>query len=155
MNSAEFINYIVTPLSNEQMHLLYKANNVKYEKCNLYFDFILSLNKLIVETYLGDDFINSDEDIYNHFAWCIEKNVSNFKEENIVFNNIEKLKEYFYYFYYELFYKTEEKINVEERLNNLAILSFDYHRLKSRSDMDVLIELYKIFEKSLQKSLKM
>lgn len=154
MNSAEFINYIVTPLSNEQMNLLYRANNIKYEKCNLYYDFIISLNKLVIDTYLGDDYINSDEDIKNHFDWCIEKNVSNFKDENIIFTNIEKLREYFYYFFYEIFYSIKEKNNVEERLNNLAIYSFDYHRLKSRSDIDVMIELYKIFEKSLQKTIK-
>ena len=73
MNSAEFIKYITTPLTVEEMNLLYKANNIKYDKCVLYKDFIISLNKSIVDTFLGDDVINSEKDIRNHFNWCIEK----------------------------------------------------------------------------------
>ena len=46
MNSAEFIKYITTSLTYEEMHLLYKANNVKYDKCELYYDFIITLNRL-------------------------------------------------------------------------------------------------------------
>ena len=75
MNSAEFIKYITTPLTIEEMNLLYKANNVKYDKCELYYDFILSLNKLVVDTFLGDDVINSEESIKSHFGWCIKKNI--------------------------------------------------------------------------------
>ena len=70
----------------------------------LYYDFILTLNKLIVETFLGDDVINSEEDIKNHFDWCIERVFNNFKKENIIFNNTEYIKEYFFNFYLELFY---------------------------------------------------
>jgi len=33
-------------------------------------------------------------------------------------------------------------------------MSFDYYRIKTRSDMDVLLELYRIFEKSLDFKLK-
>ena len=76
MNSAEFIKYITTPLMFEEMHLLYKANNVKYDKCELYHDFILSLNKLIVETFLGDDVINSEENIKNDKRVRIQNRVT-------------------------------------------------------------------------------
>ena len=67
MNSAEFIKYITTPLTKEEMHLLYKANNIKYDKCRLYGDFIITLNKLVVNTFLGDDVIHIEEDIKSHF----------------------------------------------------------------------------------------
>ena len=154
MNSAEFIKYIVTPLSYEQMNLLYKANNVKYEKCNLYYDFIITLNKLVYETFLGDEYINTEEQIYNHFEWCINKVFNDFREENIIFVETDNLKEYFYYFYYELFYNSDNKMDSLERLNNLPKLSFDYDRLKSRSDIDVLFELYKLFDKSLNNKIK-
>ena len=154
MNSAEFIKYITTPLTIEEMNLLYKANNVKYDKCELYHDFILSLNKLIVETFLGDDVINSEENIKNHFNWCIEKIFNNFKEENIIFDEWDDLKNYFYNFYIELFYNINNKNEAIEKLNKLPILSFDYGRIKTRSDMDVLLELYRLFEKSLNFKLK-
>jgi hypothetical protein len=73
--------------------------------------------------------------------------VSNFKEEQILFDDVEKLKEYFFYFYDELFYKDSDKLL--NKLDNLAEFSFDFHRIKSRSDIDIMIELYKLFEKSI------
>ena len=154
MNSAEFIKYITTPLTVEEMHLLYKANNIKYDKCELYRDFIDTLNKLVIETFLGDDVINKEEDIKNHFDWCIEKVFYNFKKENIIFENTLNLKEYFFNFYIELFYNVNNKKNSIDKLNKLSILSLVYSRIKTRSDMDVLLELYRLFEKSLNFKLK-
>ena len=66
MNSPEFIEYISKPLTSEEMILLYKANNINYDRCNLYYDFIVTLNKKIINTFLGDDVINSQKDIKNH-----------------------------------------------------------------------------------------
>ena len=147
MNSAEFIQYITTPLTYEEMQLLYKANNINYDKCNLYYDFILSLNCKIVNTFLGEDVINSEIDIKNHFTWCIDNVIDNFREENINFKQDEHLKEYFFNFYIELFYNQPNKKDILEKLNKFPNVSFIYGRIKTRSDMDVLLELYRIFEK--------
>jgi hypothetical protein len=80
--------------------------------------------------------------------------LSDFSEENIIFQDSSQIKEYFYFFYEELFYKRNEGIDKLDKLNKLANLSFNYHRLKSRSDIDVLIELYKLLDKSLTKKVK-
>jgi len=147
MENSEFMNYIANPLTPEQMNLLYKANDIKFDRCNLYFDFIKSLNKVIFDTYLGVEYISTDREIKEHYLWCFNDVVKKFKEEYIVFDDVDKLKEYFFYFYDELFYKDKEKSL--SKIDNLPEFSFDYHRIKSRSDMDILIELYKLFEKSL------
>ena len=154
MKEAEFIKYITNPLTKEEMQLLYKANNINYEKCSLYYDFIITLNLLVINTFLGKDVINNDKDIENHFLWCINKIFDNFKEEGIIFERTNELKEYFYNFYIELFYKYNQDNQSVDRLNNLALLSFEYKRLKTKSDMDVLLELYRLFEKSLNFKLK-
>ena len=62
------------------------------------------------------------------------------------------IKDYFFFFYDELFYKDKHK-NIE-KIDNLPELSFKFYRLKSRSDMDIMIELYKLFEKSLNEKIK-
>ena len=147
MENSEFVNYIKNPLTIDQMNLLYKANDVKFERCNLYYDFIKSLNKVIVDTYLGSEYITTDIEVKEHYLWCFNSIVDNFKEESIVFDDVVRLKEYFFYFYDELFYKDSDK--VLNKLDNFAELSFDFHRIKSRSDIDIMIELYKLFEKSL------
>lgn len=154
MKSSEFMDYIVTPLTYEQMHLLYRANNIKYEKCQLFHDFIKSINKIITNTYLGSEYISNQKEEVQHFNWCMDKLFEDFKKENIVFENTTTVKEYFYFFYDELFYKRKDNDEILSKLNRLANLSFDYHRLKSRSDMDVLIELYKLLDKSLLKKIK-
>jgi hypothetical protein len=112
------------------------------------------LNSLVVNTFLGDDVINSKKDIINHFNWCIKKIILNFKKEKIIFRESEDMKEYFYNFYLEIFYNQPDKNNSIDKLNKLADLSFIYSRIKSRSDMDVLLELYRLFEKSLNFKLK-
>jgi hypothetical protein len=141
------MNYITNPLTSDQMNLLYKANDIKFDRCNLYYDFIKSLNKVIVDTYLGSEYISTDREVKEHYLWCFNKVVSNFKEEQILFDDVDKLKEYFFYFYDELFYKDSDKLL--NKLDNLAEFSFDFHRIKSRSDIDIMIELYKLFEKSI------
>ena len=85
MNSAEFIEYISKPLTSDEMNLLYKANDINYDRCNLYYDFITSLNRKVVNTFLGDDVINSEEDVKNHFKWCFNDVVEKFSQEGIYF----------------------------------------------------------------------
>jgi len=152
MNSYEFVSYMIDPLTYEQMTLLYKANDIKYEKCNLYYDIIKTLNKLVVDTYLGDDFIKNENEKLEHYNWCFNKVVDNLKKEKIIFDNTNDIKDYFFFFYDELFYKDKEK-NIN-KIDNLPELSFNYYRLKSRSDIDIMVELYKMFEKSLNEKLK-
>jgi len=155
MNSAEFIQYITKELTLEEMTLLYKANNINYDKCNLYYDFIMTLNRKVNNTFLGDDVINNEEDIKNHFVWCFNHTIKNFSKEGILFMETDLLKEYFFNFYVELFYYTPIKKDILDKLDKFPNMSFDYYRLKTRSDMDVLLELYRIFEKSLNYKLKM
>jgi len=151
MNTFEFMSYMVDPLTYEQMNLLYKANDIKYEKCKLYYDIIKSLNKLIHDTYLGDEYINDTQKL-GHYNWCFNTVIDNLKKEKIIFSNTNELKDYFFFFYDELFYKDKDKIL--DKIDNLPELSFNYSRLKSRSDMDIMVELYKLFEKSLNDKLK-
>tara|TARA_R110000751_G_scaffold212104_1_gene315536 strand:- start:12 stop:488 length:477 start_codon:yes stop_codon:yes gene_type:complete len=154
MNTIEFLSYIGQPLTKEEMTLLYKANNVRYDKCELYYDFIKTLNLLVIDTYLGDDVVITEEDQKRHYLWCFNKVVVDFKSENIIFEDTDGLKLYFFNFYNELFYLVDDKEDIMAKLNMLANLSFDFHRIKTRSDMDLLIVLYKLFEKSLNYKLK-
>ena len=154
MNTIQFLRYIGTPLTKDEMMLLYKANNVKYDRCELYRDFITTLNLLIIDTYLGDDVMMSDSDVKKHFLWCYNRVMENFNSEGIPFGKSDGLRVYFFNFYNDVFYKEETKDYVIDRLNNLSDICFNYKRVKSRSDMDLLMELYKIFEKSLGKHSK-
>jgi len=150
-NRVNFLDYINTPMSKESIIVIYGANNIKYEKCEFYNDFVQSLLMLAFDTYMGDDVTNLDEQ-ENHFKWCWETNISNFMSEGVMFQNI-KLYNYFLEFMLEVFYTSTDKSIFESSGRNVLALwdnIFDYNRVKTNADMDTLIEIYRIFEKSLK-----
>jgi hypothetical protein len=150
--TLKFLDYIGKPMSRESITVLYSANNIKYEKCELYNDFVQSLIFLIYDTYMGDD-ITNEKDKKNHFSWCWNKNVENFKKEGLTFEN-NKLKNYFLEFMLEVYYPISKKEENQIALDNIIKLwsyIFDYNNNKSKSDVDTLIEIYNIFENSLNK----
>ncbi len=150
--TINLLSYINNPMSNESINVLYSANNIKFDRCELYNDFIKSLMLLVFDTYMGDDITDSTQQI-NHFKWCWDTNVSNFKEEGIDFTNI-KLYEYFLEFMLEVYYPLTEKKEGEKGhkdILNLWNYVFDYRTPKSNSDIDTLIEVYRIFDKCFKK----
>jgi hypothetical protein len=147
-----FLAYINNPMSRESIEILYEANNIKFEKCDLYGDFVQSLLMLVFNTYMGDEHTNLDNQ-FKHFEWCWDKNIRNFEEEGIFFNNM-KLYNYFLEFVFEVFYSNPDKENYEN--NEKGILRiwndiFNYSSVKTNSDIDTLIEIYQIFDLSLKK----
>jgi hypothetical protein len=138
-------------MSKESIMVLYSANDIKFEKMELYSDFVQSLLRLLFDTYLGDDVTNVEQQV-RHFNWCWNKNGANFEEEGIIFDN-PKLYDYFLEFMLEVYYSSVDKQECEYLDKNLLKLwygIFDYSKSKTNSDMDTLIEIYGIFEKSLK-----
>ena len=149
-NKNSFLGYINNPMGTEDMMLFYKENNIKYEKCELYSDFALSLIMTIFDTYMGDD-VTSLDDQFKHFEWAWQKTILNFVEEGLDFEG-NLLYEYFLEFMLEVYYPIVNKneITIDKKISKLWLDIFDYHRIKTNSDIDALIEIYDIFEKSLK-----
>jgi len=149
----DFLSYIKTPLSENSITVLYSANNVRYERCQLYSDYIQSLLFIIFDTYMGDD-IMSDKEKVEHFNWCWNKNIENFKEEGIIFNASDIAFNYFLEFIVEIFYSVndkESKPHIAVTIRALWLSLFSYNSVKTRSDVDNFIEIYGILDKSLKK----
>lgn len=153
--SMELLNYINAPMSKENIELIYSANNIRYEKCELYCDFILSLILLIFETYMGDEITNETEK-RNHFRWCWHRNIENFEKEGISFKSA-KLHDYFLNFMLEVYYpmtKKKENQKAHKNIIKLWLFVLDFNVVKSKSDMDYMIEVYKLFDYSLKSDQK-
>jgi len=148
--AIDFIEYISKPMKKEELFLLYKINGIVNERAELYLDFLSGLFDLITTTYLGDD-IYDTEDINKHFNWCWNKNIENFKKEKIYFLNNNELYDYFFVFYQESFYKEKDKTqpNINKLLNFWENI-FKINEYKSMSEFESFLDLYKIFNKSLQ-----
>jgi len=150
LNNIEFLKYMSEPVNKDTINIIYQNNNVDFDRVNLYLDFTTSLLTLIFDTYLGDN-ITNEKLKENHFKWCWDKNIENFKKEGIGIADI-KLYNYFLEFMKEVYYPMREKEKNEKAHSNIIklwVYIFDYNNNKSKSDMDTFIEVYKLFENSI------
>ena len=147
-----FFNWMAKPLPKDEIIIWFNIHNMTYEKIELYGDIFKSLNQIIVDTYLGDDIsvtkiILSDEDKTSHFEWCWKKMINDFRRENILIKYDGEHKEYFKSFYMETFYNQKEN-SVKESIPKFLKEIFDVRYMYSKSDLDLLTELYKLIEKN-------
>ncbi len=130
------------------MVYLNTINSISPEKVELFRDFSISLTYLIEDTYLGDDVIQTQDDQINHFNWCWDQNIKNFSRENIIFQT--KGEHYYYYLAYfiDIYYGNSNKTKgLFQKIVGFwdDILSIDV--LKTKSEHDLLCEIYKIMDK--------
>jgi len=153
LQSIDFIEYISKPMEERDILLMLKINSFTIERGNLLLDFVESIVQKITKTYLGDDLMTT-EDRIKHFNWCWKSVLSDFSKENIFFNKKGQLYEYFQSFFNEIFYleqnKEEKKIG---KTLYFIINSFNYKRIRTKSELDSFLDLYKIFNKSFEVSL--
>lgn len=136
-------------MTKESITVLYEEHDIQYEKCVLYSDFIQSLIMLIFDTYMGDDVTNKTEQL-NHFKWCWDRTILDFKKEGIEFQG-DELFHYFLDFIHEVYYKLAKKSESPSTYKNILKLwsfLFDYNVLKTNVDIDTFLEVYKLFQKS-------
>ena len=146
-----FLAYINNPMTWEVITMVYTKNNIKYEKCQLYSDFVQSLLITVFDTYMGDD-VTPQEEQNNHFIWCWNKTIEIFKEEGIHFKN-DRIMEYFSEFMFEVFYFNQEKNKsdyTDKTILKLWLDIFNYSKLKTNADIDTFIEIYRLMEMSLK-----
>lgn len=146
----EFTEYQSKPLSKDRIQYLNGLNGVEFEYVELYKDFIISLTYIIGDTYLGDNVHLDESDRTGHFDWCWKKNVKNFQLENLKFLDAGDHYYYFLKYFTDYFYLISDKQpSLINRTIHLweNIMSID--RVKTSSEYDLFINLYKIQKKSL------
>jgi len=158
MNSMEnFFNWIVKPVPNDEVVIWFNVHNMIYEKIELYGDIFKSLNYVITDTYMGDSngnavetkIVLSQDDKKSHFDWCWEKMIENFKKENIVITLDGEHKDYLKSFYMDTFYNQSEK-KVKDSVPIFLNEIFNMSKPFSKSDLDMLTEIYKMMEKNVK-----
>ena len=129
----------------------FKSQNILKERVDLYRDFSINLLHFIYDTYLGKEYIKSKHDIIGHYNWCFGKVLEDFFDQEIDFYGNDELYNYFLGYYYDQFYKLEkpQTINHYKKLWNDIFSHNKSNKPKNR--LDVLVELYQIFDKSLQR----
>ena len=149
-----FFNWMTKPLPKEELIIWFNIHNMTYEKIELYGDVFKSLNQIILDTYLGDTIfvtkiILTDEDNLSHFEWCWKKTIDNFKKEDIHIKYDGEHKDYFKSFYMNTFYNQNEE-KIKDSIPKFLMDIFDVGVSYSKSDLDLLTELYKLIEKNTE-----
>lgn len=135
----------------ERVDTWYKANNIIREKSEVYYDFIYSLVKLVDETYLGQDVIETQKDMVNHFSWCFNKVLEDFEKEKIKFTAVSTTAyDYLWYFIYKGYYTSDVEEPAQHLLDYFDFL-FDYNLIKNQLELESFIDFYKIFDQNLKK----
>lgn len=120
------------------------------DRVDVYKDFTMNLLYYITDFYLDKRTLSNDEDIHNHFTYCFNKVCDEFKQENIDFTENEELKSYFYGYYYQQLYKSGgDGIPELEYFENFWNAIFDFDKQKNKNIINVLIEVYQIFDQSI------
>ena len=155
MNSMEnFFNWMSKTIPEEEVLVWFNVHNMNYEKIELFGDIFKSLNQTVVDTYMGENdgetkITLTQQDKENHFEWCWTTVVKNFKKEEIHIKIEGDHKEYFKQFFLDSFYNQSQenvRISIPEFLNDI----FNVQKPFSKSDLDILTELYKLIEKNME-----
>jgi hypothetical protein len=91
----------------------------------------------------------SQEDKELHFEWCWNRMVENFSKENINIKQSGDHKDYLKSFYMDTFYNQPEK-SVKESIPVFLDEIFDIFKPFSKSDLDMITEMYKLMEKNVE-----
>ena len=158
MSSMEnFFNWMSKPIPADEVIIWFNVHNMIYERIELYGDIFKTLNHIIIDTYMGEptggssetkiSMTQEDKDL--HFEWCWNKLVENFKKENISINSMGDHKDYLKSFYMDTFYNQPEK-SVKESIPVFLDEIFDVFKPFSKSDLDMITEMYKLMEKNVE-----
>jgi hypothetical protein len=149
-----FFNWMSKPIPQDEVIIWFNVHNMNYERIELYGDIFKSLNYVIIDTYMGEETNEtkislSQEDKESHFEWCWNKMLEDFRQENIIIKHGGEHKEYFRSFFFDTFYNQSER-NVKDSIPNFLVEVFDVEKPFSKSDLDILTELYKLMEKNIE-----
>jgi len=151
-----FFNYLTQPLGHSEVDIWFKTNNIVFEKMDLFYDFTFTLVTILYDTYLGGSSEEkeskiemSDDDNINHFNWCWKKTIESFRKENIIIKENGEHKEYFELFFLDSFYNQKD-FSIKESISLFLVQIFKIDNAFSKSDLDLMTELYKLLEKNIE-----
>jgi hypothetical protein len=156
-NMGRFFDWLAKPMDKEDINAWYLANNITPELTELFRDFCFSFLNLLKDTYLGDDFNDNKETKVGmttnqkkeHFKWCWDKTIKNFNKESIDFKLNNDDSEFFESFFFEVFYNQPDQ-KVKDQINNFFKQIFDRGFNKTKSDIEMFTDIYKVLERSLK-----
>lgn len=127
-----------------------KSNNVIKERVELYRDFVVNLIYYLHTSYLGKDYIKTEEDVIGHFNWGFNKVLLDFETEHVTFGDTEELRIYFFNYFQARLYNVESIPSIKA-FTVFWDEIFAMKPNKEKSHLNALIEIYRLFDTSFTK----
>lgn len=148
-NRESYLEFISSESYKHHLDVWYRTYNISNEKTELFYDFLISVYNLIEDTFLGEDVLNNEIEQRNHFTWCWDKTIDSFSKEKIYFKDRGNHYEYFWNFFLEAFYYS--KLDGEiPKIKEYFYKVFDFTHKKTRSELDILTEIYRLLNQNLK-----
>jgi hypothetical protein len=80
--------------------------------------------------------------------WCWNKNIENFKKEEIPFNNEGEHLDYIYSLFNEVFY-TQQREDIRNSINDFFGDLFNREKPFTQVDLDLVYNIYKSLDKNI------
>ena len=149
-----FFNWMSQTVPKDEVIIWFNVHNMSYEKIELCGDIFRTIYKIVIDTYLGNDDIEtriqiSKTDNELHFDWCWKLLVENFRKENIIIKEEGQYKNYLKSFFIDTYYDSTQK-GIKEAIPNFLDDVFGLDRPFTKSDLDILTELYNLMEKNIE-----
>lgn len=150
-----FFKWMSKPIPYDEVVVWFSVHNMVPERIELYGDIFKTIFQLISDTYLGDEgsetkIIMSIEDKEKHFNWCWNRLLDNFQKENIKIKAEGIHKDYFWEFFKDTYYNQQNE-SVRKTIPQFINELFDLKKAFTKSDLDIITELYKALEKNIEK----
>lgn len=127
----------------------FKSHNILKERIDLYKDFTINLLIKIYDSYLGKEYIKNRRDIEGHYNWCFGKVLEEFDDQEIDFYGNDELYNYFFSYFLDQFYNTKKQLPLNSHKRMWINIFNHKNSNKDKSEFEVLVELYQIFDASL------
>lgn len=137
-------------VSEQSMFTEYKKSNISREYVELFNEFSKTLMYSLHKTYLGKEYIKTEDDINGHFNWCLNNCIDKFKTLNFDFSKNQLILDYFFQHATTHIYDNKK---YDENCMDHCVRYFDellsYYRQKTEKDLILMTELYLKFFKSI------
>lgn len=134
---------LVEVLEKKEIEKILFNERVINERTEIISTFIYNLALNVTSTYLGKEYIKTNNDYIGHFRWCFSKTNSVFLLQEINFEKNNELFDYLYEYFLSSLYENDEY--QEDYILSYWMDLFDLTQRKIKIDMDIYIDIYYLF----------
>jgi hypothetical protein len=134
-------------ISKDNYYLLF-TENIDYQKVEICKEFMIDYTKLFINSFLGLDAFENQEQIDDYIKWCFNKTSQEYKQiYNIDFSLNEKLLTYFNTYSNEVISKEVDLNLFVHKLIKVIKERFYIYKEKNAQELKEFLNLYFLFFK--------